>query len=61
MAGGEAGLRGLNFLIRGEDGMHLSLGGKNTYEARAGDRLRILSPGGGGYGAVGDAGTHTCR
>jgi 5-oxoprolinase (ATP-hydrolysing) len=29
----------------------INLGGKNTVDVQGGDRLTILSPGGGGYGA----------
>lgn len=50
MCGGLPGARGLNLLSR--DGRIISLGGKNTVEVAAGDRLTIHSPGGGGYGHV---------
>jgi 5-oxoprolinase (ATP-hydrolysing) len=47
--GGEPGLRGKNIFIR-KDGRRLYLGGKNEIRAGYGDRIRILTPGGGGYG-----------
>jgi 5-oxoprolinase (ATP-hydrolysing) len=54
LAGGRHGAAGLNLLIR-RDGRTLSLGGKATVEVAGGDRLRILTPGGGGYGVPGAA------
>ncbi len=51
LAGGEAGTPGSNTLIRG--GKSRRVGGKARFEVRAGDVLRIESPGGGGYGVVG--------
>ncbi|HUJ73518.1 MAG TPA: hydantoinase B/oxoprolinase family protein, partial [bacterium] len=50
LAGGEPGARGRNLLIR-KDGRLISLGGKNEVRVEAGDRIRIETPGGGGYGA----------
>ncbi len=47
--GGHAGKQGRNLFIR-QDGRTLNLGGKNEIQAEAGDRIRILTPGGGGYG-----------
>jgi len=41
----------LNIFIR-KDGSKLHLGGKNEIIAEAGDRIRIETPGGGGYGKV---------
>jgi len=49
LAGGEPGKRGENIFIR-QDGHRLNLGGKNEIRAMAGDSIRILSPGGGGFG-----------
>ncbi len=46
--GGEPGGRGRNTLVR--DGREEALPGKIRLDLRAGDRLRIESPGGGGYG-----------
>jgi N-methylhydantoinase B len=48
LVGGEAGARGVSTVIR--DGREETLPGKCTRELRAGDRLRIESPGGGGWG-----------
>ena len=47
--GGESGKRGKNLFIR-KDGEKIDLGGKNEVIAQPGDRIRILTPGGGGYG-----------
>ena len=49
LAGGEAGQRGENLFIR-KDGRRLNLGAKNEIRAKRGDRFRILTPGGGGFG-----------
>jgi N-methylhydantoinase B/oxoprolinase/acetone carboxylase alpha subunit len=48
--GGSAGSMGRNTLIR--DGTEQALRGKVELHARPGDRLRIETPGGGGYGKV---------
>jgi 5-oxoprolinase (ATP-hydrolysing) len=49
LEGGAPGQLGLNlFLFR--DGRTVNLGGKNEILAKAGDRIRILTPGGGGFG-----------
>lgn len=54
MAGGGEGKRGLNLWIRRdpEDGTTrtINLGGKATANMNAGDRIIVLTPGGGGYG-----------
>ncbi|MCH7623595.1 MAG: hydantoinase B/oxoprolinase family protein, partial [Nitrospinae bacterium] len=34
------------------DGSQMDLGGKNEVHAQPGDRIRILTPGGGGYGKL---------
>ena len=47
--GGEPGVCGRNLFLR-NDGTTLSLGGKNEIHAEAGERFRIETPGGGGYG-----------
>ena len=47
--GGDPGRRGRNLFIR-NDGVILHLGGKNEISAEPGDRIRIETPGGGGYG-----------
>jgi N-methylhydantoinase B/oxoprolinase/acetone carboxylase alpha subunit len=49
-AGGGPGGRGRNTLIR--DGGEAPLAGKVTLRLRTGDRLRIETPGGGGYGQL---------
>ena len=51
LAGGEPGARGRNTIIR-RDGRHISLGAKNEIRTSAGDRIRIETPGGGGFGPV---------
>jgi N-methylhydantoinase B/oxoprolinase/acetone carboxylase alpha subunit len=50
-AGGGPGGRGRNTLIR--DGRETSLPGKVELQLQPGDRLRIETPGGGGYGKAG--------
>ena len=50
--GGEPGARGKNLKIT-KDGTESDLGGKNTFQAEPGDRIRILTPGAGGVGAKG--------
>jgi 5-oxoprolinase (ATP-hydrolysing) len=54
LAGGEPGARGRNLLIR-KDGRVVSLGGKNEVYVEPGDRIRLETPGGGGYGQPGTA------
>ena len=48
--GGQPGASGRNTLIR--DGREQPLPGKVQLQLRAGDRLRIETPGGGGYGEL---------
>ncbi|KAG0557889.1 hypothetical protein KC19_11G164600 [Ceratodon purpureus] len=50
LAGGKDGARGQNYLLK-TDGRRLYLGGKNTVHVKAGERLQILTPGGGGWGS----------
>ena len=50
MAGGGDGQRGLNLWVKA-DGAVVNLGAKAAVEMGMGDRIRILTPGGGGYGA----------
>ncbi len=50
LAGGEAGACGEDWLIRPGSAPE-RLPGKATFEVRAGDRLRVLTPGGGGWGS----------
>ncbi len=49
MAGGLPGKPGRNLLIRAR-GEVIDLGGKRCFSVHAGDRVRICTPGGGGYG-----------
>jgi 5-oxoprolinase (ATP-hydrolysing) len=49
LEGGGPGKRGENIFIH-RDGRQLNLGAKNEILARPGDRFRILTPGGGGFG-----------
>eukprot|EP00742_Colponemidia_sp_Colp-10_P008402 GILJ01009100.1.p1 GENE.GILJ01009100.1~~GILJ01009100.1.p1 ORF type:complete len:1330 (+),score=217.58 GILJ01009100.1:312-3992(+) len=49
LEGGQDGSPGLNILIK-KDGRQVNLGGKNTAQAEPGDRIRIMTPGGGGFG-----------
>lgn len=50
MAGGECGMKGLNLWLKREAAQVVNIGGKRTVEMARGDRLRLLTPGGGGYG-----------
>lgn len=50
LLGGKDGARGENYLVK-VDGRRLYLGGKNTVQVNAGERLQILTPGGGGWGS----------
>ena len=49
LEGGEPGRRGENLFIR-KDGRRMNLGAKNEIQAQPGDRIRIETPGGGGFG-----------
>ena len=49
LEGGDDGKRGQNLWIK-KTGRVINLGGKNTAMMEAGDRIVILSPGGGGWG-----------
>ncbi|KAK9917414.1 hypothetical protein WJX75_004082 [Coccomyxa subellipsoidea] len=48
--GGGSALAGVNLLLT-SDGRTVNIGGKNTVQLSAGERLRILTPGGGGCGS----------
>jgi 5-oxoprolinase (ATP-hydrolysing) len=50
MAGGEDGACGKNLLVR-NDGITVNMGGRCSSSINTGERLRIETPGGGGYGA----------
>lgn len=54
LKGGADGLPGQNLWISRESGTTRSLGGKNTVDIAAGDRIIIKTPGGGGYGRLED-------
>ncbi|GLC33195.1 hypothetical protein PLESTB_000360500 [Pleodorina starrii] len=62
LLGGGAAEPGLNLLIR-RNGRTVNLGAKATVQLEAGDRLRILTPGGGGYGPPGadEAAAHSLK
>jgi 5-oxoprolinase (ATP-hydrolysing) len=49
LEGGAPGATGRNLLLR-KDGRSIWLGGKNEVRVEPGDRIRIETPGGGGYG-----------
>lgn len=51
LRGGRDGAQGINYLIT-KDKRRVYLGGKKTVEAQAGEILQILTPGGGGWGAL---------
>jgi N-methylhydantoinase B len=48
LTGGAAGSRGQNLVIRGSD--PTSLSGMSSFELKTADRIRIITPGGGGWG-----------
>ena len=50
LAGGEDGARGENLLLPPGGGPPIFLGGKASLRVDAGARVRLLTPGGGGYG-----------
>jgi 5-oxoprolinase (ATP-hydrolysing) len=52
MAGGEDGQCGRNIITRHKDGIVINVGGRCTTQLDIGDRLRIETPGGGGYGTI---------
>jgi 5-oxoprolinase (ATP-hydrolysing) len=54
LEGGQPGERGQNLFIR-RDGHRLYMGSKNEIKAEPGDRFRILTPGGGGFGKKGES------
>lgn len=54
--GGGSAAAGVNLWVR-RDGRVVSLGGKATVQVEGGDRLRILTPGGGGYGPCASSGS----
>jgi N-methylhydantoinase B len=50
LAGGDSGKPGIAAIIR--DGRKRKIGSKVSWELKAGDRVRIESPGGGGFGEI---------
>lgn len=50
LEGGEAGQRGRNLLVRA-NGVLVNMGGRHSGSMDTGERLRIETPGGGGYGS----------
>mmetsp|Transcript_13340 Transcript_13340/g.28722 ORF Transcript_13340/g.28722 Transcript_13340/m.28722 type:complete len:173 (+) Transcript_13340:91-609(+) len=50
LSGGLPGKRGLNLLFRKGKDVGVNLGGKCAVEVDTGDVLRVLTPGGGGWG-----------
>ena len=51
--GGEDGKRGMTIYVR-KDGIEVNFGAKNGKDFEAGSRIRVLTPGGGGYGKESD-------
>lgn len=49
MAGGEPGARGKNIWLK-SDGRAVNIGSKGSVKVKRGERIQILTPGGGGYG-----------
>jgi 5-oxoprolinase (ATP-hydrolysing) len=49
LKGGDSGKRGINLFIE-KDGQKIDVSGKNEVNVQPGDRFRIETPGGGGYG-----------
>ena len=57
MAGGDDGERGINYLGRRmPDGSlrWINVGGSKEVDLKAGDRIKLCTPGGGGYGRPGE-------
>jgi N-methylhydantoinase B len=54
LRGGSDGAPGRTEVIR-RDGRRETLGGKDSVRLQAGDRVRVESPGGGGWGRAGDS------
>ena len=51
MEGGDPGATGRNLIVR-KDGLVVNMGGRCSGSLNVGERLRIETPGGGGYGKV---------
>ena len=54
LAGGQPGLRGVNKLVCAGSGRVLNIGGKCSVSVKPGDVFSLRTPGGGGWGEVGD-------
>jgi len=52
LAGGEEAKCGRNLLVK-KDGVIVNIGGRSSTSIDTGERLRIETPGGGGYGSIG--------
>ena len=50
LLGGLPGCSGINLFIRKSDQRVINLGSKNMVDLNPGDRIKIFTPGGGGYG-----------
>lgn len=63
MEGGDDGARGINYWVRNVDGVDRleNIGGKASVDVSAGDRLIILTPGGGGWGTPTDVPSESKR
>lgn len=61
LAGGKSGARGRNVWVKkpkaNEEPKRIYLGGKTTLKVSKGDRVIIMTPGGGGYGGKSDSAT----
>jgi N-methylhydantoinase B len=55
LSGGSEGAPGRTIIVRG-DGSEEELPGKTSVRLRSGDRVRVESPGGGGWGTPGKTG-----
>lgn len=51
MCGGEPGTCGRNLLIR-QNGVTVNIGGRCSTDWKVGERLRLETPGAGGYGSI---------
>ncbi|MCG8551320.1 MAG: hydantoinase B/oxoprolinase family protein, partial [Desulfobacterales bacterium] len=49
LEGGEPGEKGVNIFMK-KEGISIAMGAKNEIPAQPGERIRILTPGGGGFG-----------
>jgi len=61
MCGGLPGAKGKNLLLRASDNRIVNLGSKNAILVNKGDRILIMTPGGGGYGSIDNRNEETFR